>query len=131
MSRAGVVLALALALAWVYAEVPSHEFLRYDDDLYVVENPTVRAPLAAAVRDAFTAPYDTNWIPLTTLSWRLDYAWHGLPCFSPRDLGGIQAFRDPGLVLIQHFEDRLVQREPQEDEKHGKVRDLGDELGQV
>ena len=78
MSRVGVALALALSVAWVYAGVREHAFLHVDDDLYITENPNLRAPLdLAAVGRAFAAPYDTNWFPLTTLSWHLDAAWHG------------------------------------------------------
>ena len=79
MKRIGVALALLLALAWVYAGALGHDFLSYDDDLYVTGNPSLRAPLdLAAVERAFARSYDANWIPLTTLSWHLDYAWHGL-----------------------------------------------------
>jgi tetratricopeptide (TPR) repeat protein len=75
---AAAALALALALAWVYADVRNHEFLRYDDDLYILEDASLRAPFGpSAVVRAFTTPYDTNWFPLTTLSWHLDATLFG------------------------------------------------------
>ena len=71
--------ALVAAVAFVYAGVLHHEFLSYDDDVYVVDNPSLRQPLDRhAVARAFTEPYETNWIPLTWLSLHLDYALHGL-----------------------------------------------------
>jgi tetratricopeptide (TPR) repeat protein len=81
-SRVGllaVAAALVAAVAFVYAGVRDHEFLAYDDDVYVVDNPSLRQPLdGSAVLRAFTEPYETNWIPLTWLSLHLDYALHGL-----------------------------------------------------
>jgi tetratricopeptide (TPR) repeat protein len=76
---AAISAALAAAVAFVYAGALHHEFLSYDDDLYVVDNPNLRAPLDGhAVVHAFAEPYETNWIPLTWLSLHLDYAVHGL-----------------------------------------------------
>ncbi len=78
MIRAAVAAALLASAAWVYANVRDHEFLRYDDDVYVVDNPSLRRPLdASAVARAFAAPFFTNWIPLTSLSLHLDYARSG------------------------------------------------------
>ena len=79
MIRIGVAAALVAAVVCIYAGVLDHEFLAYDDDLYVVDNPSLRQPLdLRAVGHAFGASYETNWIPLTWLSLQLDYAWHGL-----------------------------------------------------
>jgi len=62
----------------VYAPVRDHEFVNYDDDLYIVENQNLRAPLGLeSVRRAFASPYETNWIPLTWLSLHVDYALYG------------------------------------------------------
>ena len=67
------------AVAFVYAGVLNHDFLSYDDDIYVVDNPSLRQPLDwSAALHAFREPYETNWIPLTWLSLHLDYALHGL-----------------------------------------------------
>ena len=81
-SRVGLLVisvALVASVVFVYAGVRHHEFLAYDDDLYVVDNPSLRQPLDGnAVLHAFTEPYETNWIPLTWLSLHLDYALHGL-----------------------------------------------------
>lgn len=78
LARVAAAAALVAAVVFVYAGVADHEFLAYDDDVYVVDNPNLRQPLDLhAVAHAFTSPYETNWIPLTWLSLHLDYAWHG------------------------------------------------------
>jgi hypothetical protein len=67
----------ALAVA-VFAQVRHHEFVNYDDRIYVVENPSLRQGLGlASVRRAFE-PYENNWIPLTWISLQLDHAFHGM-----------------------------------------------------
>ena len=79
MIRTAAAAVLVAAVVFVYAGVADHEFLAYDDDVYVVDNPNLRQPLdLRAVSHAFTSPYETNWIPLTWLSLHLDAAWHGL-----------------------------------------------------
>ncbi|HEX5068255.1 MAG TPA: tetratricopeptide repeat protein [Myxococcota bacterium] len=78
MIRAAAAVALVAAVVLVYAGVGDHQFLAYDDDVYVTDNPNLRQPLdLQAVTRAFATPYETNWIPLTWLSLHLDYAWHG------------------------------------------------------
>lgn len=76
---------LALCVA-VFAGTLSHDFLRYDDALYVTENPNLLAPLdLAAVARAFREPYEANWIPLTWLSLHLDRTLFG---FAPAGFHG-------------------------------------------
>ena len=72
-------LALALALLGVYAPVLGHDYLNYDDDLYVTANPAVRAGLSASgALWAFTTFHSFNWHPLTWLSLMLDTSLFGL-----------------------------------------------------
>jgi len=77
-------LALAAALVAlltlpVYAPVRHHEFVNYDDTLYVTDNPEVQHGLSAAgVRWAFTTNMGGNWQPLTVLSHMLDCELFGL-----------------------------------------------------
>jgi len=70
-----VCLLLAAAAFWVFAPVRHFQFLNYDDDAYVVNNPNVRDGLTwRGVRWAFTADLVAGsrnadyWIPLTFLS---------------------------------------------------------------
>jgi tetratricopeptide (TPR) repeat protein len=70
---------LIVLVAIVYAPVRHHEFVNYDDDRYVTENPFVRQGLSAAsVRWAFTATHASNWHPLTWLSHMLDVELYSL-----------------------------------------------------
>jgi tetratricopeptide (TPR) repeat protein len=71
---AGLLVAATVA---VYAPVGGYGFLNYDDRLYVVENPLLRAGWSGAAQ-AFRAPHHDNWIPLTWLSLALDYQLFGL-----------------------------------------------------
>ncbi len=63
----------------VYWPVGSFEFVRFDDDKYVMENPVVRNGLSLeGIRWAFTSFEHSNWHPLTWLSHMLDVQWFGL-----------------------------------------------------
>jgi tetratricopeptide (TPR) repeat protein len=66
----------------VYGQVARHDFVNFDDDIYVYENPRVRAGLAwGGVAWAFTTTRAEFWHPLTWLSHMLDCelfgAWSG------------------------------------------------------
>ena len=70
---AGIALILALVTLAIYLPAVRHEFLTYDDQQYVTENPHVLGGLAwANVQWAFQAGYASNWHPLTWLSHMLD-----------------------------------------------------------
>lgn len=57
----------------VYGQTLHYEFVNYDDDTYVYENPTVSAGLTLkGIASAFSHYYSYNWIPLTMLSHMLD-----------------------------------------------------------
>ena len=76
-----VALALALALGTfaVYAQVWTHGFVHYDDDLVIAANPHLRLGLSAAgLRWALVTDYVANWMPLTWLSLLVDFRLHGL-----------------------------------------------------
>ncbi|HEX8077531.1 MAG TPA: hypothetical protein VF511_06930, partial [Chthoniobacterales bacterium] len=68
------------SLVWlVFGQTLGHQFVAYDDQNYVYENPAVTAGLTAnGVRAAFTQPHARNWHPLTTLSHMLDVELYGL-----------------------------------------------------
>ena len=72
----GLVLALLVAaIAAVYLQVRHHDFVDYDDLVYLAYT---RGGLSwEAVLRAFTTPYFSNWIPLTTLSLLADRSLHG------------------------------------------------------
>ncbi|HWW02773.1 MAG TPA: tetratricopeptide repeat protein [Candidatus Acidoferrum sp.] len=77
--RLWVCVALALLTLGLYSPSLSHDFLTYDDQQYVTENPHVRAGLTGpGVGWAFTRFYASNWHPLTWLSHMLDCQLYGL-----------------------------------------------------
>lgn len=62
----------------VYAQVGDFDFVQYDDQRYVTENPWVDPPFTEeGVRWAFTNRRNGNWQPLTYLSHMLDVALFG------------------------------------------------------
>ena len=64
----------------VFAPVRHHDFILYDDNIYVTENPHLRKQDVGreGLRWAFLEPYEANWIPLTWLSLEVDHALFGL-----------------------------------------------------
>ena len=79
-----IALLLAAACLAVFLPVRNHEFVGFDDYMYVVQNPNLRDGLSlTGLQNAFR-PYFSNWIPLTALSLQLDYA--ALPWLIPTSL---------------------------------------------
>jgi protein O-mannosyl-transferase len=71
--------ALLIAIFAVYAQAGSHDFVDYDDRVYVGDNPHVRDGFTwDNVAWAFTSIDDSNWFPLTRLSHILDCQLFGL-----------------------------------------------------
>lgn len=69
-------LLIVLVLA-VFLPVLGHDFVHYDDFDYVVQNPLLRMSWFDAFQSSFI-PQQSNWIPITWLSLRFDYALFGL-----------------------------------------------------
>ncbi len=70
---------LAVITLAVYGQTLRYEFVNYDDNSYVYENPTVVAGLTIkGIESAFRLGESDNWIPLTTISHMLDCQIYGL-----------------------------------------------------
>jgi len=79
--RSAVVIGLLLAVITlaVYWQVGNHEFLNYDDNVYVTENSHVVSGLTAANAGwAFTSFHGANWHPVTWLSHMADVQLFGM-----------------------------------------------------
>jgi tetratricopeptide (TPR) repeat protein len=81
-------LALCLGLIAVvfvcYSSVIRNQFVFFDDNLYITENPHVNSGLTwETVKWAFTSSYQANWHPLTWLSHALDVSVFGLNPVGP------------------------------------------------
>lgn len=75
---AAVCAVLAVVVLAVYAQVRTHQFINYDDPLYVSNNADVLGGLTASgVRWAFTSVHAAYWHPVTWLSHQLDVSLFG------------------------------------------------------
>ena len=74
-----ICLFLVAATLSVYLQIINYDFVYFDDELYVIDNPNVKAGLnRESVIWAFSADYAGNWHPLAWLSHRLDVELYGL-----------------------------------------------------
>ena len=71
---------LLMALVWlVYGQTLRHEFVNFDDAIYVADNAELLRPLTwKGVGWEFTHAVNANYHPLTMLSYMLDYKLYGL-----------------------------------------------------
>src|SRR5436190_1792925 len=69
-----------VAVTWaVFGQTLAHDFVNFDDHVYVYENPlVVRGLSTEGIIGAFTHTHARNWHPLTTLSHMLDCQLYGL-----------------------------------------------------
>ena len=68
-----------VAVTWaVFGQTLTHDFVNFDDHVYVYENPLVTRGLSiGGIIGAFTQTHARNWHPLTTLSHMLDCQLYG------------------------------------------------------
>jgi tetratricopeptide (TPR) repeat protein len=75
----GICIFLAIIIWVVFGQTLGHEFVNFDDDKYVYENPAVTRGLnLKGVEWAFTHIVVSNWHPLTMMSYMLDCRLYGL-----------------------------------------------------
>ena len=69
-----------VTLTWLtFGQTLRHEFVNYDDNAYVYQNPTViRGLTLDGIVWAFTHVHSGNWHPLTSISHMLDCQFYGL-----------------------------------------------------
>ena len=70
-----VILACLLALVVLLVFLPSlrNGFINWDDQVYVLNNSSIKALTAANLRKIFTSYYVSNYQPLTLLSFLVNY----------------------------------------------------------
>ncbi len=74
-----VCMALAATVWLVFGQTLNHEFVNYDNDVYVYENPQIKAGLSwQGIAWAFTHIHVDEWWPLTSLSHMADCELYGL-----------------------------------------------------
>ncbi len=95
-----ICLGLIALVVGIYAQTLGHDFLNYDDNEYVTENPIVlQGVTLAGVKYAFGSICEVNWVPTTVLVNMLDCqlygTWaggHHLTCFLLHALGSVLLF---------------------------------------
>ena len=74
-----ICLFIAVSTFAVYLQIQDHDFINFDDPVFVTENLKLREGLTREnVIWAFTNTSDANWIPITWISHFLDYKFFGL-----------------------------------------------------
>jgi protein O-mannosyl-transferase len=74
-----VCLALVAITWFVFGQTLRHDFVNFDDHVYVYENPQITQGITPnGLIDAFTRTHARNWHPLTTISHMLDCQLYGL-----------------------------------------------------
>jgi tetratricopeptide (TPR) repeat protein len=74
-----ICLALAVSILAVYWQVTGHDFIVYDDNVYITDNPHVQSGFTSkSIGWALTTTWSGNWHPLTWFSHILDYRLFGL-----------------------------------------------------
>lgn len=74
-----ICLFLVITTFAVYQQISHYDFVNYDDDEYVFENPYIKTGLTSdSIRWAFTSVHADNWHPLTWLSHISDIELYGL-----------------------------------------------------
>jgi tetratricopeptide (TPR) repeat protein len=76
-----VAASVAFVTVLVYLPALQNEFVTWDDNLYVYDNPQIRSLGISLFKWAFLGFHVGNWHPLTWLSHALDYALWGLNPF--------------------------------------------------
>lgn len=75
----GYSLILAFAVSILYFPITHHSFVRFDDEVYIFENPNIQSGLNfATIRWAFSSFYAANWHPLTWLAHAFNVELFGL-----------------------------------------------------
>jgi len=97
--------ALILLVLAIYGQTIGHDFVNFDDQLYVTENPIIQQGITGeGLKYAATAVCDENWHPMTILAHMVDCqlygTWaggHHLTCLLLHALGAVLLF----LLLYQ------------------------------
>src|SRR5438552_8614317 len=75
----GICLFLAVAVFAVFGQTVHYDFVNFDDNGYVYENPMVKGGMTLeSVIWTFTHGYESNWHPLTTISHMMDCQLYGV-----------------------------------------------------
>ncbi len=68
-----LILALVAATLLTYLNTLDNGFVNWDDDSYVYENSSIRASTLSNIKEFFSRSYVSVYVPMTMLSYMLDY----------------------------------------------------------
>ena len=76
--KSGIItLFLFIFVIWVFAPVMSFEFVNWDDPEYILNNPSIRGLTPGNLRMIFSSTYTATYVPLTMLSFMIEYHLFG------------------------------------------------------
>ena len=110
--------AVALVTLLVYLPALQNDFVTWDDDVYVYDNPFIRSFNLDFFQRAFLGFFTGNWHPLTWVSHAVDYAVWGLDPFGHHltsiVLHALNTFLVVVLVLrlLNAFKERTAENGP-------------------
>jgi len=77
--KVAICIFLMVATFCVYSQVQDHEFINYDDGVFVTGSSLVQAGLTNEnIIRVFTTTHSGGWAPITSISYMLDYQLYGL-----------------------------------------------------
>jgi len=77
--KVAICIFLMVATFCIYSQVQDHEFINFDDNILVTESSLVQAGLTNEnIIRVFTTTHFGGWIPITSISYMLDYQLYGL-----------------------------------------------------
>jgi Flp pilus assembly protein TadD len=111
--KSGYLLAGSVALVTFLVYLPAlrNEFVYWDDNLYVFENPHIRSLDTAFFRWAFLGFRVSNWHPLTWVSHAVDYAIWGMNPAGHHLTNDVLHAVNTGLVVLLALKLLAVARE--------------------
>lgn len=103
-----VALGAALVCFLVYLPALFCDFINWDDPDYIIYNPGIRLLDRQFFKEAFTTSYMGWWMPLTWISFAIDYRFWGLDPFGYHLTNVLLHSINAGLVVL--VADRLLNR---------------------
>jgi len=77
--KVAICIFLMVATFCIYSQVQDHEFINFDDNKLVTESSLVQAGLTNEnIIRVFTTTHHFGWMPITSISYMLDYQLYGL-----------------------------------------------------
>ena len=99
LKTTAVAVSLVIGILAVYHQVRTFDFLNYDDNVYITENPYVMNGVTwDGVVAAFTKPINAGWTPVSTLTQMIDVDLFGLDPGPPHIINVI--FHCSNTVLL-------------------------------